>query len=149
MIRFAMVNRIYRSDPLPDSTRYGRRMGDRAGRTPETENLMVQISRDNVAQVHRNLSDRCAEAEVALQSVADLLEVPACALDPVSQDARVIFQAKVAGIVDVHTALLNELIIARDNVAEAAASYGVSEEETAAKVSAVAPPLYRGPSAIR
>lgn len=100
-------------------------------------------------QVYRNLSDRCAEAEVALQSVADLMEVPACALDPVSQDARVLFRAKVAEIVNVHTALLNELIVARDDIAKSAASYGVTEDQIAASATGVSQPEYHGPSLVR
>lgn len=96
---------------------------------------MAQINIDNVLQVYRLFDERVAELRASLTSSAKLRDIPACADDPVSQDARRAFQPKIDAILDTHTAYLAEIVEARDRLKEAARSYGLVDDDTATSFS--------------
>lgn len=96
-----------------------------------SDHLMVQINVDNVMQVYRLFDDRVAQLQDGFKLAAQLRDIPACADDPISRDARELFQPKVNAIVDAHAAHAEEVIRARDRLREAAEQYGLLEDEAA------------------
>ncbi|WP_308817382.1 hypothetical protein [Pseudonocardia alni] len=113
------------------------------------EGLMAQISVGSVMAVLALYSSRLVAAQAAVRTAADLRAIPACADDPVSQDARDLFQRKVDSIRDTHVDYVNELQKTCTDLQEAARAYGFTEEEIAATADEAGEPMYRGPRAIR
>lgn len=94
-----------------------------------SDSLLAQVNAANVLAVHRALRTQFESMLAALGDVAWMNDIPACAEDPVSKDAKAQFQPKVRAILEVHTAHCNEVKEAADRLREAARQYGFTENE--------------------
>ncbi|MFE7199860.1 PE domain-containing protein [Pseudonocardia alni] len=113
------------------------------------EGLMTQISVESVMAVLALYSSRLVAAQAAVRTASDLRAIPACADDPVSQDARDLFQRKVDSIRDTHVDYVNELQKTCTDLQGAARAYGFTEDEIVATAGKAGEPMYRGSRAIR
>lgn len=110
---------------------------DIAANTPRgtaSDNLMSQVNVDNVMQVHRMLAQQVVAMQRALGEAAWLRDIPRCANDLVSIDAKKVFQPKIDQILRVHEEHLNEVREARDRLEDAALQYGFTENEVAESI---------------
>ncbi len=101
---------------------------------------MLQVNADNVMDVYQRLDDRVRQMQARRRAMWNLRSMPACADDPVSVDAVVVFQPKINRIVDTHENYLNEMRDARDRLKQAAQEYGLIEDENTATLKSTAPP---------
>lgn len=114
-----------------------------------SDTLMTQVNAENVLAVHRVLRAQFEAMLTALGDAAWMNDIPRCADDPVSMDAREVFQPKVRSILDTHTAHCNEVREAAGRLLEAARQYGFTEEEIESAFRSNAAPVFRGPLAER
>ena len=108
---------------------------------------MTQVTADNVLAVHRVLRTQYEAMLAALGDAAWMNDIPKCAEDPVSTDAREQFQPKVRSILDIHTAHCNEVREAAVRLHEAARQYGFAEDEIEASFRASAVRVLSDPTA--
>ncbi|MFP5069178.1 hypothetical protein ACLFMI_05880 [Pseudonocardia nantongensis] len=102
-----------------------------APRGTASDSLMSQVNVDNVMQVHRMLARQVVAMQRALGEAAWLRDIPRCANDLVSIDAKEVFQPKIDQIMRVHEEHLSEVREARDRLKDAAVQYGFTEHEVA------------------
>lgn len=106
--------------------------------------LMLQVNADNIIVVYQQMDDHLRQMQAGRRVRGNLRNVPACADDPVSLDAVVVFQPKINSLVDVHERYVDEVRDARDRLKQAAQEYGLIEDENAATLQPTTPP-YNGP----
>lgn len=90
---------------------------------------MTQVNAGNVLAVHRVLQEQSETMLTALGHAAWMNDIPRCADDPVSEDAKRLFQPKVMAIIATHTAHCNEIREAATRLHEAARQYGFTEDQ--------------------
>jgi hypothetical protein len=90
---------------------------------------MAQVNAANILMVHRALRGQADAMQAALIEAAWLHDIPTCADDPVSKDAKLQFQPKISEILEIHTAHYNEVAEAAERLREAATEYGFTEAE--------------------
>lgn len=113
--------------PVPASGGYARG-GPGPGRAP------IPIRRRRGARRARGRRLFAAQADAlctALTGADWLRDIPRCADDPVSADAKVLVQAKVDRILDAHWAHLAEIAEAAARLREAALQYRYTEDDLA------------------
>lgn len=93
------------------------------------EGLVAQVNVDNVLQVARLLRQQADSIEATLVERAWQLRVKPCGRNPVSEDARELFQAKVDQIIEVHWAHWEELQAAVDALYRSADRYSFTERQ--------------------
>ncbi|MEJ8279147.1 hypothetical protein [Pseudonocardia spirodelae] len=108
---------------------------DVASSTPKdrgSDTLLVSVSRENVLAVHALLAVQLEHMRVALDDADNLRHIEAPGADPVSADARVLFQAKIDRVLDVHWAHFREVEDAAGRVRDAALAYGHTDDDISA-----------------
>lgn len=94
-----------------------------------SDSLMAQINVDNVVAVHALLAAQAARMRELLLNANWMQDLPLPGQDPISRDARELFQPKVNQILDVHWAHYAEVREAADRLREAARQYGHDDNE--------------------
>lgn len=92
---------------------------------------MTQVNRDNVLAVRNVIRRQAREMQDALQSANLGSHVRPCGGDPISAEATPVFNTKIAQILRLHWAHLDELRDATDRLTAAAKLYGYTEEQIA------------------
>ncbi|MBP2367083.1 PE domain-containing protein [Pseudonocardia parietis] len=95
------------------------------------EGLVAQVNVDNVLQVAGLLRNQADVIERNLTERSWQLRVIPCGLDPVSQDARALFQSKIDQVLEVHWAHCAELRAAVEALRQNAVRYDFTETELA------------------
>ncbi|WP_226352391.1 MULTISPECIES: hypothetical protein [unclassified Pseudonocardia] len=95
------------------------------------EGLISQVSADNVLAVARVLRTRADDMESMLNASLNGLDLRPCAEDPVSLDARDLFQRKIDHILAGHWAHCAELRAAHTALRATALEYGVTDTDLA------------------
>ena len=90
---------------------------------------MAQVGVDNVLAVHAMLAAQAEAMNAALRAADWMRDIPRCADDPVSVDAKAVFQLKIDQILDVHDAHLEEIVEAAGRLREAAYEYRYTEAD--------------------
>ena len=93
------------------------------------DSLVAQVTVDNVLQVAARLRRQADAMELELYARTPSLKVTPCGLDPVSEDARVLFQKKIDEIVAVHWQHHDELRAAVDALRRSAIDYGFTDAD--------------------
>ena len=101
------------------------------------ESLVSQVSADNVLAVARVLRTRADEMESLLNASLNELELRPCGQDPVSLDARELFQHKIDYILARHWDHYVELRAAHTALRTAALQYGVADADLAREFGSV------------
>ncbi|MBW0106348.1 PE domain-containing protein [Pseudonocardia sp. KRD291] len=96
-----------------------------------SDSLMTQVNRDNVLQVRNVIQQQVREMQDALQSATLGSHVRACGGDPISAEATPLFNSKIAKVLELHWAHLDELRDATEQLTATAERYGYTEEEIA------------------
>lgn len=94
-----------------------------------SDSLMTQIHVDNVLQVHGVLASEADAIEKVLFEANWMRNIPRCADDPISINARDAFQKKIDQILDVHQAHHDELTEAVVRLRQAAREYEFTDDE--------------------
>lgn len=97
---------------------------------------MTEITTHNVLAVHAVLARQADSISSALRDADWMRDIPRCADDPISRDAKTIFQTKIIAILDVHQAHLDEIREAANRLREAALQYGYTDDDVAAALTA-------------
>lgn len=105
---------------------------------------MAQVNADNVLAVYRVLQQQSETMLTALGHAAWMNDIPRCANDPVSEDAKRLFQPKVMAIIATHTAHCNEIREAATRLHEAARQYGFTEDQIETSLRSYATPAVGG-----
>ena len=106
---------------------------------------MAQVNAENVLAVHRVLQKHSETMLTALGHAAWMNDIPRCADDPVSEDAKRLFQPKVMEIIALHTAHCNEIREAATRLYEAARQYGFTEDQIETSIRSSATPAVGRP----
>ena len=92
---------------------------------------MAQVDADNVLAVHATLAAQADAMTAALRRADWLRDIPRCADDPVSIDAKAVFQPKIAEILDLQWSHLDEVREAAARLREAALQYRYTDADIA------------------
>lgn len=94
-----------------------------------SDTLMTQINNQNVVGVHAVLAAQAGRMLELLEAANWMRDIPLPGRDPISADAKTLFQPKVNQILDVHWAHYREVSEAAARLREAALQYGHTDDE--------------------
>lgn len=97
--------------------------------TQALDHLAMQVNPDNVLAVHKVFRDHAGELLDYLMKMRGQAQMGLCGGDPISREAAVAFNHKIAELLKVHWAHQQELVVAADHLRSIALSYGITEEE--------------------
>ncbi len=106
---------------------------------PRFDGLLTQVDTDNVLAVHAVLRRQADDLESALREAQQSLRIGRCGGDPVSADAEVMFNDKIAKVLDVHWRHQMEIDEAAGLLRMTALRYGNTDDDIERALTDLAP----------